>query len=256
MQRRLSVEGENFCGRSVVITRPAGTATALARRVRALGGTPLLLPGLALRGVADDGDTRTELCAALTDELLIFTSPAAVRYAAAFAPLQTEAIVLAVGQGTARALRRHGIHAPLTPQRQDSEGLLGHPALRDPRDRRIALVGAPGGRGMLREQLVALGAQLREVHVYRRVSPRLDRRHVDALSQLPATARVLLSSVEALRNLQAILPPPAWDRLCAATVIVSSERLVAAAREAGFARVVLASSALSADLLTAALRRD
>lgn len=256
MQRRVSAEGENFCGRHVVITRPAGTATALARRVRALGGTPLLLPGLALRGVADGGEIRAALHAALTDELLIFTSPAAVRYAAALAPLQTEAAVLAVGQGTARALRRHGIHAPLTPRRQDSEGLLGHPMLQDPRGRRIALIGAPGGRGMLREQLVDRGAQLREVHVYRRVAPRLDRRHVDALSQLPASARVLLSSAEALRNLQAILPPPAWDRLCAATAVVSSERLATVAREAGFARIVLAASALSADLLVAALRGD
>lgn len=256
MQRRLSIEGGNFRGRSVVITRPAGTGAALARRVRALGGTPLLLPGLALRGVADDGAARAALCAALADELLIFTSPAAVRYAAALAPLQTEAVVLAVGQGTALALRRRGVHAPLIPQRQDSEGLLGHPALRDPRGRHIALIGAPGGRGMLREQLVDRGVQLREVHVYRRGLPRLDRRHVEALLRLPASARVLLSSAEALRNLQEMLPLPAWSRLCAATAVVSSERLAVAASEAGFARVVLASSALSADLLKAALRAD
>ncbi|WP_426701103.1 uroporphyrinogen-III synthase [Rhodanobacter sp. Col0626] len=254
MQRPFSVEGENFGGRIVVITRPVGTATALARRVRALGGTPLLLPGLALRGMADGVDAGAGLRAALMDELLIFTSPAAVRYAAALAPLQTRAIVLAVGQATARALRRHGIHAPLTPARQDSEGLLGHPALLEPGGRRIALIGAPDGRGMLREQLVAQGARFREVHVYRRVSPRLDRRHVDALLQLPASAKVLLSSAEALRNLQETLPPPAWSRLCAATAVVSSERLATAAGDAGFARVVAAPSALSADLLAAALR--
>ena len=238
-----------------MITRPVGTATALARRVRACGGVPLLLPGLALRSVSDPAAARAGLRAALADELVIFTSPAAVRHAAALLPLQTTASVLAVGQGTARALRRHGIAAPLAPsRRQDSEGLLEHPALHDLRGRRVALIGAPGGRGLLREQLAARGAQLRELHVYRRVAPRLDRRHVDALLQLPASARVLLSSAEALQNLQQRLPLPAWARLCAATAVVSSERLAAAARVAGFTRTTLAASALSADLLAAALR--
>jgi uroporphyrinogen-III synthase len=120
------------------------------------------------------------------------------------------------------------------------------------RGRRVALVGAPGGRGVLREQLAARGARLRELHVYRRVPPRLDRRHLDALLQLPASARVLLSSTEALHNLHQRLPSPAWMRLCAATAVVSSERLAAAARAAGFQRIVTAASALSADLLDAA----
>ena len=245
---------EDLRGRIVVITRPAGTAAALARQVRGLGGVPLLLPGLALRGSTDAAAARAGLHAALRDELLVFTSPAAVRHAAALAPLQTTATVLAVGQGTARALRRYGIDGPLAPSRQDSEGLLEHPALQDLCGRRVALIGAPGGRGALREQLTARGAQLRELHVYRRVPARLDRRHVDALLQLPASARVLLSSAEALQNLQQLLPPPAWARLCAATAVVSSERMLASARAAGFSRIALAASALSADLLDAARR--
>jgi uroporphyrinogen-III synthase len=252
MRRQPPVEKADLGGRIVVITRPAGTATALVRRVHRGGGMPLLLPGLALRGMADPVAARTRLHAALGDELLIFTSPAAVRHAAALLPLATTASVLAIGQGTAHALRRHGIAAPLTPTRQDSEGLLEHPALHDLRDRRVALIGAPGGRGVLRDQLLARGARLREVHVYRRVAPRLDRRHVDAVLQLPASACVLLSSAEALQNLRDLLPLSAWARLCATTAVVSSERLAVAAGAAGFTRTVRAGSALSADLLGAA----
>lgn len=243
-----------LCGRVVVITRPAGTAAALARRVRGLGGVPLLLPGLALRRVADEDMARGQWQEALQGDVLVFTSPAAVRFAAALAPLRTEAVVLAVGQGTARALRRHGIRMPLAPQQQDSEGLLEHPALRDLHGRCVGLIGAAGGRGLLREQLAARGAQLHELHVYRRVAPRLDRRHVDALLQLPSSAQVLLSSAEALHNLQRLLPPAAWARLSAAVAVVSSERLATVARDSGFARIVLAASALSADLLDAARR--
>ncbi len=254
MRRQSAVCDTGLSGRIMVITRPAGTATALARRVRALGGVPLLLPGLALRGPADPVMASNDLRAALADQLLIFTSPAAVRHAAALLPLATTASVLAVGQGTARALRRHGVAKPLTPTRQDSEGVLEHVVLHDLKDRRVALIGAPGGRGVLREQLAARGAQLREVHVYRRAKPRLDRRHVNAVLQLPASAMVLLSSAEALQNLRDLLPLPAWTQLCTATAVASSERLAVAARAAGFTRTVLAASALSADLLDAAMR--
>lgn len=238
----------------VVITRPVGDGVTLARRVRAAGGVPLLLPGLSLRGMADAAGMRAAMRQAMADELLVFTSPAAVRYAAALAPLRTRATVLAVGRGTAQALRRQGVLAQ-APSRQDSEGLLDLPAARDLRGRRVALVGAPGGRGVLRAQLAARGARLRELQVYRRVPPRLDRRHVEAVLALPRSARVLLSSAEALRNLVDLLPASALARLCAAVAVASSARLAQAAREAGFARVVLADSALAADLLAAAARR-
>ena len=240
-------------GRVVVITRPAGTAAALARRVRACGGTPLLLPGLSLRA-ADSPDMRAEMRAALQDDVLVFASPAAVRFAAALAPLRSRATVLAVGQGTAQALRGHGVPAQ-APSRQDSEGLLDLPALRDLRGKRVALIGAAGGRGLLREQLGARGAQLRELHVYQRVPPRLDRRHFAAVQALPRSARVLLSSVEALHNLLNLLPALAGARLRAAVAVASSERLATAARQAGFARIVLADSALAEDLLVASARR-
>jgi uroporphyrinogen-III synthase len=240
-------------GRTLVVTRPAGTAAAVVRQVCRCGGVPLLLPGLSLRAADDAERVRAALRLALGDDLLLFSSPAAVRFAAALLPLETGASVLAVGQGTARALRRRGLAAQ-APGRQDSEGLLALPALQHLRGRRVALIGAPGGRGLLREQLAARGARLREVHVYRRVPPRLSRRHLDAAMRLSPAARVLLSSAEALGNLQAILPPPAWTRLCAAVAVVSSERLAVLANEAGFARVCVAASAGSADLLAAAVR--
>jgi uroporphyrinogen-III synthase len=250
------VSKDDLRGRMVVITRPAGTAAALARRVRAAGGVPLLLPGLALRRVTDEAAVREDLQAALANDVLIFNSPAAVRAAAALASLRTSATVLAVGQGTARALRRQGIQAPLVPAQQDSEGVLDHPALHVLRGRRVALIGAAGGRGVLRNELAGRGAQLRELHVYQRVAPRLDRRHVEGLLQLPISALVLLSSAEALQNLCRILPPAALARLLAATAVVSSDRLASAARDAGFVRIALATSALSADLLDAAKRAD
>lgn len=239
-------------GRTLVITRPAGTAAALARQVRARGGVPVLLPGLSLRASDDAAATRAALREAMGAGLLLFTSPAAVRFAAALLPLRTRAIVLAVGQGTARALHGHGLAALAPGQRQDSEGLLALPALQSLHGRHVALIGAPGGRGLLRDQLRARGACLHEVYVYRRVPARLGSRHAEAVRHLPADACVLLSSAEALQNLQAALPSELWQNLCSAVAVVSSERLASIAEAAGFNRVRRAASARAADLLAAA----
>ncbi len=242
-------------GRTVVITRPAGTGSSMARQVRRLGGVPFLLPGLSLREVDDPGQAEVALAAALKDDLLVFTSPAAVRFATRLVPLRTHATVLAVGQGTARALRLHGVSEPWAPvQRQDSEGLLDHPALADLHGKRVALIGAAGGRGVLRTELAARGAQLREVHVYQRAAPRWQRRQLETVAALPSNARVLLSSAEALGCLRDGLPVAAYAALSGAMAVVSSERLAEAARDAGFKRVVVAASAMGADLLAAAAR--
>lgn len=238
-------------GRVIVITRPAGTAASLVRWVRAAGGTPLRLPGLSLRAI-DDAATRLALAHAFSAERVIFTSPAAVRHAARLQSLAMAGTAIGVGQGTSAALRRAGVIQPLAPARQDSEGVLALPVLQELAGRRVALIGAAGGRGLLREVLGVRGATLEEVHVYRRVPPRLDRRHIDAVRTLTAADRVLWSSVEAIVTLQARLPDAAWRRLCAATAVASSERVRAAAEQAGFRRGVVARSARPADLIEAA----
>ena len=234
-----------------MITRPAGTGGALARKIRALGGVPLLLPGLSLRA-ADTETARAQWLKAQNDDVLIFTSPAAVRYATGLAPLTTQATVIATGHGTAAALHRIGIEAQVPAARQDSEGLLELSSLQQLQERHVALITAPSGRGLLQQQLVARGASLREVHVYRRSAPRLDRRHIDATQHLPHTACVLLSSGEAMQNLLALLPSAASQRLREARLVVSSDRIAEQARASGFSRVYVAASATQADLLARA----
>ncbi|MGA7437619.1 MAG: uroporphyrinogen-III synthase, partial [Luteibacter sp.] len=139
---------------TVVITRPAGTAGPLARRVRKLGGVPVSVPGLSLRATEDASAVDASLRRALEGDVLIFTSPAAVRFAADVLPLATRATVVAVGRGTARALKTAGVGHVLFPETsQDSEGVLALPELATVAGRRVALIGAPGGRGVLREAL-------------------------------------------------------------------------------------------------------
>ncbi|WP_404546245.1 uroporphyrinogen-III synthase [Dyella jejuensis] len=250
--RAHSSQSDALAGCAIVITRPAGTGASLARRIRALGAIPVMLPGLSLRPALDPVLAREQWRKAQHDDVLVFTSPAAVRYALALHACHTRATVIATGQGTASALRRHGIQAQVPSLRQDSEGILALSSLQPLQGRRVALVTAPEGRGLLQQQLAERGASLREVHVYRRGPPRLDRRHVQTVSALPERTCVLLSSAQAMKNLMERLPATAWRRLCRADAIASSERIAALADEMGFSRRRVAASAGPDDLLAAA----
>lgn len=239
-----------LAGASVVVTRPAESAQALVRCIRRLGGAPIRLPGLGVRGPVDPEGPRNLLRAAFDD--WIFVSPLAVQRAARLAaPLRLPhgARAFGVGRGTQRALARLGIHACIPVERADSEGLLDCAELAQVDGRRVALVGAPGGRGLLAPALRARGAEVEPIHVYQRTAPRLTRRHFAALAEAGGPLFVLLSSGEALANLVALLPPDVLARLREATLVVASERLAAAGRDAGFADVVVAASAVSAALL-------
>ncbi|WP_250627507.1 uroporphyrinogen-III synthase [Pinirhizobacter soli] len=238
----------------MAITRPAGTAATLVAAVRARGGIPVLLPGLSLRTAQDTQAAATALDHALAADVIVFTSPAAVAHARQLRPLVTLAKVCALGVGTAKALDRAGIKDARFPEREDSEGLLAMDIMSQLGHARVALVGAAGGRGVLRSVLRERSARFDEVHVYRRGPARLDARHRDAASAFTRRDRVLLSSAEALANLHQALAGEPWQALLEATWIVSSERLAAMARDAGMATVHVASSAQGPALLDMAAR--
>lgn len=239
-------------GTYVAITRPAGTGGALARRVRALGGTPLLLPGSSLRAPSNLDAARAALDGALACDITIFTSPAAVRFASRLGTRPGHHDVLAPGAGTLRALRRAGFTEAQAPAREDSEGLLALPALRSVRGQRVGIIGAAGGRGLLDRELAARGASVMHAYVYRRTPARFDDRHAESL-RCAATQPlyVLLSSAQALANILAGLPADARAILLGGSAVVSSDRLSAIAHEAGFARVLHAGSAHSQAMLAA-----
>ena len=244
---------DHFAGATIVITRPVGGGATLVRSVAAGGGRPLLLPGLALRALAT-GTARARLNALSRKHLAIFTSPAAVRFAFDLCPSLRVArgSAFALGAGTARALARHGIDATMPTERSDSEGLLALRGLSRVRGRRIALIGAPGGRDLIAPTLRRRGAIIEAIHVYRRAAPRLTRRHFDALDAASDPLITLVSSAEALTNLAALVPTRLIERMRGQIIVVSSARLVAAARERAFGEIVLARSAAPRDLLAAA----
>lgn len=243
-----------LAGWYVILPQIGARRAALARRLRALGAATVAVPGLRLAAAADPAQADAELRAALAAGPVVFTSPAAVRHARALPGWRTDLAgpAIAIGAGTAAALRRAGISAVSAPVgRGDSEAVLALPALRAVAGRSIGLVTAPGGRDRIAPALAARGARVCRAEVYRRLPPRLDAGALHALGSMPRPRALMLSSLDALDHLLAQLPPGARARLLEAVAVCASPRLVEAAMARGFAGALAAADASPAALVDA-----
>lgn len=232
--------------------RPRGQHAGL-RAAAARAGARLLAVSPIAISFLHDAPARRDLQAALAADIVLVTSPNAVRAAAALTALKARRGQrwVAVGAGTQRALARAGVEA-IAPARMDSEGLLGLPQLAQVRGLRIGLVTAPGGRGVLAPALAARGATVLRANVYARTAVTLPARQREALAAAlhhPARVLLALSSGEAL---DALLAQAASPGLRKVAVVAASERLAELARGAGFQRIATAASARPAALLRAA----
>jgi uroporphyrinogen-III synthase len=237
----------------VISLRPRGQHDALRRAAAARGARVIALSPQRIE-CHDDKATRAALRAALAAPVVIFTSPNAVRAASALRQLKRRRAqqVFAIGEGSARALRRAGIDQVHAPQRMDSEGLLALPAFGQLRGHDVGLITAPGGRDRIASALRACGARLLRADVYARVPVPLPARALAKLRAGPSRLLLALSSGEALQQVWTAAPDDVWAVLARARVLAASERLAALAREHGFTDVRIARSARPRDLIAAA----
>lgn len=237
----------------VISLRPQGTHAALRQAAARCGAGLIALSPWKLVA-RDDADARDQLRQALQADVVLFTSPAAVRFAAAMQPLTMRAhqAWIATGSGTRQALGRHGIKAASAPARMDSEGLLALPALSDLARRSVGLVTAPDGRGVLAPALQARGARLRLAEIYLRQPLPVSATGLQRLRELDAPAWVALTSAGALRQVLQQLAADAQRTLLIHPAVAASARLMEAATDAGFGRVVQAQGPRPAQLVSAA----
>jgi len=235
---------------TVVSLRPAGQHAGLRKAAARHGMALLAVSPWQLRD-RDDATTRQALATALAAPVVVFTSPAAVRAATRLTRLRRppQARWLAVGEGSARALRRAGVVGVEQPARMDSEGLLAMPALAAATQ--VGLVTAPGGRGMLAPALEARGSQVLRANVYERVPRALPAALLARLRALPGPAVLAVSSAEALERVLPQLPAEVCSQWQRWPVVVASARLAGLARANGFQQVWQAAGPRPAQLLAA-----
>ena len=238
----------------MISLRPRGQHQRLRDVARRAGHAVIALSPLRIV-VHDDAATRADLRSALDADATLFTSPNAVAAAKSLVPLQARGAVLAIGDGTAQALRRAGVREVAGPARMDSEGVLARAAVADVAGRSVGLVTAPGGRDAIAPALRARGANVLRADVYVREPCGLPRTGMRALRGADGRLAVALTSGEALDLAVAQLEPADLARLRQARVLAASERLAAHARRLGFVDVVQAEGPRPAQLV-AALNRS
>lgn len=235
--------GRPLAGRRIVVTRPAGQADALADRIAARGGTPIVFPVLEIRDVEDLQPLHALIDRLEAFDLAIFISPNAVNKAMNLVTARRAwppgLAVATIGRSSERELRLHGFCTVIAPQgRFDSEALLELLPAERVAGRRVVIFRGDGGRELLGDTLAARGATLAYAECYRRGRP-----DADVGPLLKAWARgeidaVTVSSSEGLANLYDMVGKLGQQWLRRTPVFAPHARIAEKARGLGLERVV------------------
>lgn len=239
----------SLAGLHVLNTRPAAQAEGLSAALRAAGAEVSELPLVAIEPCALTPAQERLLLDLDRFDGVFFVSANAARCAldavAGCWPQWPYRLPLyAVGKSTAAVLEDAGLQVRL-PETADSEGLLALPALQSVAGQRFLLFRGEGGRELLRDTLLARGAIVEVLELYRRVLPATAALQWQALAA-SAPQVVVLTSPDALRHWQQV----AGAAALAAHWLVVSPRMRAEAEAAG-ARVTEAAGADTGSLLAA-----
>lgn len=239
--------GGQLAGARILVTRPAAQAGSLCRMIEAEGGQALRLPLLSIEPVVSASQARQLLAAG--HDAWIFTSANAARHSASLINGPWPARVAAVGPATAAALAG----APLVTLPlggASSDALLELPEFREVRGQRVLLVTGEGGLRQIERELEARGASVERAEVYRRVP--LPYPPETVASFLRRSAVLVLTSSEALEQLQRVTPVESHGLLKRKPLVLPSTRVVERAQDMGFGRAVSVEGPMSDAALLAA----
>ena len=233
-----------LAGRSVVVTRPREQSAGIAGLIKSAGGRAILFPALEIV----DSPNRSALHA-LIDRLeqfdfAIFISPVAVNRAMSLVRARRELPaalrIAAIGNGSARELRRFEINQVLVPEsRFDSEGLLALSEFANIHGKSVVIFRGEGGRDLLGDTLAARGARVEYADCYRRVRPQGDSQPLLSAWARGEIHAVVVTSSEALRNLFEMVGTLGRHWLRKTPLFVPHERIATVAGELGIGTVIV-----------------
>ncbi|MDH3888912.1 MAG: uroporphyrinogen-III synthase, partial [Gammaproteobacteria bacterium] len=158
-----------------------------------------------------------------------------------------------VGARSAGALLPYGLSTDYVPEHEfNSEALLALDELQDMSGQRVVIFRGNGGREYLHDTLLARGAEVDYVEVYRRACPLADEAALLALLQPGYLAAATITSNETLQNLYDMAGAAGQPLLRELPLIVVGERQAALARQLGFSKPPLLAANASAEALVAA----
>jgi uroporphyrinogen III methyltransferase/synthase len=203
-ERLAWLERRPLFGRRVIVTRARAQASGLAATLRGLGAEVVELPAIRIEPRIERPEVRAAVERIGEYALLCLTSPNGVRLlfealektgldARALGGLkqkqvgaeESEAgsagtVIAAIGPGTARALRRHGIVADIVPERFVAEALVEALAGIEVEGKRVLVARAAEARAVLPQALRERGAEVDDVALYETVREQPDAAAIEA----------------------------------------------------------------------------
>ncbi len=230
---------EALKGLRVLVTRPAAQADKLVSLLEQQGAAPVLFPLIEIKAI--DASSWPIIDWRKIDWLIFVSRNAVQHFCAGLAKkLPARLPCVAVGNGTAQAMRDQGLTVSLKPEISNgSEGLLTLPEMQQLNDQKIVIVRGQGGRELLADTLQARGASIRYIEVYRRQLPKVSIAQKNAALE---TDILLATSVQSVANLLRIFAGTK-EQMSAKPLIVLSERIKQYALAQGFSDIVVTDNA-------------
>lgn len=228
-------------GLRILNTRPKNQAHSLSKNITDAGGLSIECPAIEIKA--------THNWLGLLPNLnnvsqALFVSVNAVYHC--FTQLKLNNIhwpthikVIAIGQGSAKALDEFNIPVSTIPDEPHSENLLTINTLQQLKNQTILLFKGEGGRTLIEESLINRGANVKALTVYKRVIPKISHQFINSLWQDDLVDIILLTSEQSIHNLFKIFSKEAHCWLKEKPCLVISERLGNSASLFGIKKIII-----------------
>ena len=246
--------GNLLANKRVVVTRGEGQSVQFVALLREAGAVPIVFPTISIVPLDDNTDLDAALQALDRYDWVIFTSVNGVKHV--LVRLQALNIpstvfantkVAAVGPATEAMLRDQGIAVALRPAEYVAEEIMT--GLGSVSGKRILLLRVDVARAVLRDQLVAAGSTVDEVHVYRSALGQPD---AAAYAELRAGVDIItFTSSSTVRNFFTLLGDEAKLIVSHALIACIGPITAQTAREMGLRVDVVAADYTISGLLSA-----
>ena len=206
----------------ILNTRPASQNHKLNQLIKERGGKAVSLPTLLIHFI----DLSFPISFNLYDTV-IFTSANAVVGAKKMRIQNFSSPAVAIGPGTAEAMKVVNLPVAALPTQFNSEGLLDLPLLKNAHHKKILIFCGKNPRPLLRDELTNRGAEVTLAPVYERLCPPFNiKEALPALKQKNIDV-IISTSAESLQNLYHMLTPEGLPWLKKIPLLVTSKKMEA-----------------------------
>jgi len=230
-------------GLKVLVTRPEQQARSLCDSITAAGGVAIAMPVLDIVPIVPWDGSEFILD---QQDMIIFISRNAVTHfmTGSRGRLADNVQLVAVGSGTAATMRDRGLRVDIQPPPPaGSESLLAMPELNKVQNKKVLIVRGEGGRELLADTLLARGANINYLEVYRRGLPSRSKIEID---QAKTADCIVITSIAGLDNLCQLMD---INELTLKWLIVMSERIRQYALNLGFQQCVVVADTSDAGVM-------